>query len=350
MSQDKLPLNLNAPSSNRSSATSDWQSQPADRRLIEELFVAGYLTAAARQTALDLLYPRANWQLWISRLLLTSSVSLLLSSVIYFFAFNWARLSPALKLGMIEVGLIGALGASWYYSLKHWVGQLSLLVAAVLVGVFLAVFGQIYQSGADAYELFVYWAILILPWVLLARFAPLWGVWVVVANLGGLLYWVQERPVGEKEILLICPLLAVFNGLLLVLREFTTWQGVTWLSSSWTRNALSFLMLLYLSVPVLALIFDGRRASAAGWIGTSVAILVHLLFYVVYRIKIRDLINLVFTLFSACMLVELTIGKLLLSGSVNTANPLIYLVLGIITLALFTATTLHLRQLSKNGN
>jgi uncharacterized membrane protein len=332
------------PSPNNSSA--DWQTRSADRRLVEELFTAGYLTPAARLAALDLLHPRKNWQLWISRLLLTNGVALLLASVIYFFAFNWARLSPMLKLGFIEAGLIISLGASLYYSLKHWAGKLFLLIASVLVGVFLAVFGQIYQTGADAYQLFIYWGLLILPWVLLARFAPLWSLWVVIANLGLMLCWVQQNNWSSDWEFLICTLLALFNGLLLAGREFVVSRGTTWLAHGWTRNALVLLILFCVGVPSLELIIDGRSASTAGFIGAGLAVPTHLLFYFIYRQQTWDLINLVFTLFSACILLELSLGRLLLSIT-NASNPLIYLLLGVITLALFTATTLHLRQLVK---
>ncbi len=40
--------------------------------------------------------------------------------------------------------------------------------------ILLAVYGQTYQTGADPYELFFGWAILIIGWVAISRFAPLW--------------------------------------------------------------------------------------------------------------------------------------------------------------------------------
>ena len=45
-------------------------------------------------------------------------------------------------------------------------GKAALLAASLFVGALLALIGQIYQTGADTFEMFAAWAALILPWVL----------------------------------------------------------------------------------------------------------------------------------------------------------------------------------------
>ena len=47
--------------------------------------------------------------------------------------------------------------------------QLLALGAAVLAGSALVVYSQVYQSGADPWELFASWTVLALPFVLAAR-------------------------------------------------------------------------------------------------------------------------------------------------------------------------------------
>src|SRR5699024_11365250 len=42
--------------------------------------------------------------------------------------------------------------------------QLLLLIASIITGSLLALFGQVYQTGADTWQLFFAWAILITPW------------------------------------------------------------------------------------------------------------------------------------------------------------------------------------------
>jgi uncharacterized membrane protein len=93
-------------------------------------------------------------------MLLVLGVSLITAGIIYFFAFNWLKIPPMIKLYSIQAGIIGCVGAAYYYSLQNTIGQICLLVASALMGVFMAVFGQIYQTGADAYQLFMMWSIL----------------------------------------------------------------------------------------------------------------------------------------------------------------------------------------------
>ena len=45
--------------------------------------------------------------------------------------------------------------------------------ATFLIGTLFAVFGQIYQTGADAYDLFLGWTLFTILWAVAIRFAPL---------------------------------------------------------------------------------------------------------------------------------------------------------------------------------
>lgn len=47
---------------------------------------------------------------------------------------------------------------------------------------------MVYQTGADSYLFFGSWAVVILPWVVISRFQPLWFIALLVANLA-LLMW-----------------------------------------------------------------------------------------------------------------------------------------------------------------
>ena len=63
-------------------------------------------------------------------------------------------------------------------------GRAALLLATLLVGGLLALFGQSHQTGADLHELFFTWALLALPFALAAAWGALWAVWFVVLNVG----------------------------------------------------------------------------------------------------------------------------------------------------------------------
>lgn len=152
--------------------------QPADIRTLHALRRAGVLDDATLHLALGHLQTRGDWLTWARLNLLVIGALLMLSGVVFFFAYNWADMGRFQKLGLIFAALAGhALGTGWL-GLGRLSGQIMLTSACVFTGVFLAVFGQIYQTGADAYELFVGWSALILPWVMIARFAPLWMFWL----------------------------------------------------------------------------------------------------------------------------------------------------------------------------
>lgn len=117
---------------------------PANRQLVESLFATGAITRETRDYALDLLYPVRQWGLWVARLLLALGATLVLAGIVYFFAFNWAAIPALVKLGSVAAGIAGCVAFVAIYGLKRRTGQVMSLAACVLVGVFLAVYGQIY--------------------------------------------------------------------------------------------------------------------------------------------------------------------------------------------------------------
>ena len=66
--------------------------------------------------------------------------------------------------------------------------QLLLLVASIITGSLLALFGQVYQTGADTWQLFFGWAVLVIPWVAIARFPALWLLWLGLIHACLILY------------------------------------------------------------------------------------------------------------------------------------------------------------------
>ena len=104
-------------------------------------------------------------------------------------AANWAGFSRFEKLGLIGgVLAISALAAA---SAPRARAPL-LLVTTSAVGGLLALIGQIYPSGADAWELFAAWAALALPFALAARHDAVWSLWTLVAAAAIGLWQIQE--------------------------------------------------------------------------------------------------------------------------------------------------------------
>src|SRR5258708_2400351 len=189
----------------------------AKRSVIDGLYADGFLTASAYDAALSHISRQRHWWAWINRSLLFSGAALTLAGIVYFFAYNWSRLPSMAKFSLVEIVLVGCLVGAWKAGLDKIAGQVLLLAASMMVGVFLAVFGQVYQTGADPYELFVGWAVLISAWVLIGRFGALWIMWLVLINISLILYFFQvaepNYQVKAETLLLV---LAALNGAALV--------------------------------------------------------------------------------------------------------------------------------------
>lgn len=317
---------------------------PANRQLVEELYAHGYLTATARQAALEFLKPHDQWDLWIPRLLLVVGSALVISGVVYFFAYNWSQIPPIAKFASIQVGIVVAVGAACRYGFTRTNGQVLLVGASVLVGVFLAVFGQIYQTGADAYELFTVWSLLILGWCVISNFAPQWALWLAVTNLALSLWWVQAALPTEETAMLIYTYLALLNGAALGVREWGTMRGVDWLDPRWTRVLLAIAVLWAFFVPASILVGTSGMTTSILVTG-CIGLIGHVALYTVYRHVLPDAWAVTATVLSGCLILDLGAFRILrdVLGD-NTAAT--WLTLGLVTLVIFTAATVYLRAVA----
>jgi len=138
----------------------------------------------------------ADWHRWLDRALLILGTALLCAGVIVFFAFNWAELHKFSKFGLIG-GLLTLLAAfALWRPAGDLPGRAALAGAQVVSGVLMAVIGQTYQTGADAWQLFALWTVLAVPWALAARAAPHWWIVLVVGNVALLRYGSVRLGIG----------------------------------------------------------------------------------------------------------------------------------------------------------
>ena len=212
---------------------------------IESLRGAGLLSADAAGRAAGILVQPATSTTWtrIGRLaLLGLGVIQILSGIIFFFAANWSLLTKWERMGSIFVLIVGCaiVGRVRQGTL---VGQLSLTAATVLVGAFMAVFGQVYQTGADAWTLFANWAALTAIWVWVCRFWPLIMLWLIILQTAVFTY-IDQVLVGSN----IDPLMACAFVCLLAM-------GVaSWATRSmprWVIRVMAFNCAAMLVFPVL---------------------------------------------------------------------------------------------------
>jgi len=98
--------------------------------------------------------------------------------LIFFIAANWHSLGRAGQFGLLQG--FTALTCAGAALLARARAPLSLLGLLSIGGLF-AYFGQTYQTGADAWQLFALWTALALPLALGARSDVVWTAWVIVA-------------------------------------------------------------------------------------------------------------------------------------------------------------------------
>ncbi len=125
----------------------------------------------------------ADWERLLGQVLLLAGVLLLVSGVIFFFAWNWASLARGYKLALALGVLIAFIAGAWLTVGRPLVQQTMLLGACLMTGALLALIGQVYQSGADIWQLFAVWALLILPWTWYSASRACWLLLWVLLNL-----------------------------------------------------------------------------------------------------------------------------------------------------------------------
>lgn len=142
--------------------------------------------------------PAAFYQ-FVRIFLLSIGVAFTVSGIIFFFAYNWADLNKFVKLGFVLALIVGTIGIIPLLKANPIVKNILLTGAAMLVGVLFALFGQIYQTGATAYDLFLGWALFITFWVIVSDFPPLWLLLLILVDTTLTLYLVQNG-VGDGRL------------------------------------------------------------------------------------------------------------------------------------------------------
>lgn len=217
--------------------------------------------------------------------------SLLLSGIIFFFAWNWEGMARWQRLALAAVGILLPALSSRLVVAGELVSKLLLLSACIMTGVFLAVFGQEYQTGADTHGLFFGWALLILPWVLYACFEPLWIIWLLLFCTGLSLYWsaVLMYPPATWKWTTLMQSLSLIHAGALAIKEVLAARGAQWLKARWSR---CYLLILALALPTMQAVAFVARFELADddrlatgflfWLGLA------LLSFWIYRYKLRD--------------------------------------------------------------
>ncbi|WP_314296134.1 DUF2157 domain-containing protein [Acinetobacter schindleri] len=134
----------------------------------------------------------------VLRYLKILGLALITVSLLYLMAANWWMLPDPVQLAIPMLILFCSAVASIYFDQQEWVRQSLDTVSGLMLGLSLAVIGQIYQTGADSYLLFLLWSALLLPWLYHSNI----GIFImlcVVSQLTLYLYFKQSSWIGRAE-------------------------------------------------------------------------------------------------------------------------------------------------------
>ncbi|WP_255987639.1 DUF2157 domain-containing protein [Chitinolyticbacter albus] len=156
----------------------------APRDVLDTWWAGGALTDAGHRRAVDALaLDDAGWRSCAQRLLLALGTISVLAGVLMIFASNWLTWPRLVQVGVAELAWLAALALTCFTPRGQAAHRWAAFAVAVLTGVVLAVIGQAYQTGADAWQLFALWAALLLPWLLYLRWLPLGALFILVGSL-----------------------------------------------------------------------------------------------------------------------------------------------------------------------
>lgn len=284
----------------------------------------------------------ASWRRFIATLLLGLGALLIAAGVIFFFAYNWQAIGRFEKFALVQGVIAIAVFGAWFYGPAKTAGQAALLLSALLVGALLALIGQTYQTGADPWELFALWALLILPWVIVSEMAVLWLLLLALVNVSVVLH-VQTFGglfgliFGTERLLWM---LFALNAAALVAWEMIARRDAAWMAGRWTPRIIAVAAGTLVTSIALWATFEWRGVSPLAF---PAYVLWAAANYVVYRLKLRDLFMLAGGVLSGIVVIAAILTRVL--GDMGTAAGSLFI--GLLVVGMSAAAALWLRRVAE---
>lgn len=197
-------------------------------------------------------------------------IALIAVSILYLLAANWWMLPKFIQLLIPQGLLLASALLSIRFTTKASLRQSLDTVAGLMLGLSLAVIGQIYQTGADSHRLFLLWTLLLLPWF----YRPNIGVFAmfsVVSQLALYFYFKQSGWLFRTE-----------AAYLLALNLLT---GLTFLYALRYYPVLRYLFILLMVVISVSSMFHFIGSGSFWALGSALVLLILLTAYFYHRRK-----------------------------------------------------------------
>ncbi len=311
------------------------------RRKLIELIEQGRVSQSKVDDALALLKIRPDglaWSKFVDFVLLCLGGLSLAFSLLFFIAYNWAEIGRFTKFGLVEVSIVVSVLVFVMQKKDAVVGKVALLVACVLLGVLMALFGQTYQTGADPWQLFFNWALLMLPWAVIGRFSAIWSLWITLLNLSIVLYFESMRSAlwSVFDSTNLWWVLLIFNTALLVVWE-CVFGRFAWLKDRWPVRLLAVASGVSVTWLVLNAIFSNDEPELIGsvvWVAWILGL------YGAYRVFRPDL----FMLAGGCLSGVVVTISFMTKHVFNFNSSESFLLLSLITIGLGAGSAVWLRR------
>jgi uncharacterized membrane protein len=299
------------------------------------------------QELADLHPSRLEWRRFLDLLMLGMGAIFLIAGIFFFFAYNWDDMSKWSRFAVVEGAVLVATLFAFFLKLDTWGGRISLGAAAMLMGLALGVVGQAYQTGADNWQLFQTWAMLLTAWVLISRWNIMYLIWMVLINVTIGLYWGQVVQ-GDWDYLNLT--IIIVNLLFLVIWDsLAVFSPIEFLKKGrWILYIFAVFMLLHSSWLMMDYIFGNPDYRLMEFAPLVYFALMIILLGMYTQIK-RDLLMLTFAALSLLIIGISWIGRFLYDTLFYSSNDIFFyfLMMSVVTVSLTVLFVTGLRRLQK---
>ena len=230
------------------------ENMQADRPLVDLLYARGVIDKKAKRMAFNTLYPRIATRKLVLNSILGVAAAFFAFGFIMVMAANWKDLGNLTRLLIPQFMMVLCLLGIWWKGISSLAGKL--FACGVVLGIegMLVILTQNYQLDADSAWFFRRLIFLPLPVIIVARFLPLWAIWIFLFNF----YLIAEISISEISfrgfieepelffsVVSFITFIFLFEFVGQISKGNSSWD---WIRSRWFR----FLLVLYALYPTVA--------------------------------------------------------------------------------------------------
>ena len=189
-----------------------------------------------------------SWRKFLYFLFISLGVGFTISGIVFFFAYNWDDLHKFTKIGMVEGGIIITAFFILFSKFNLDIKNIFLTGTSVLVGILFAVFGQIYQTGANTYDFFLVWTVFISLWVIVSNYPPLWLIYLTLINTTLVFY--SQQVAHDWSSVLVFTVLFLFNISVLIISLYLSKTRVGFIAPGWFTKTIALASVTFITIGI----------------------------------------------------------------------------------------------------